>query len=73
MISSPPSSLLQDTIGAQQPSMSIVDITGLIAGAILIGAGLLLYTGNIDIIKNPLVAIGCGILLIGSALKRIVL
>jgi hypothetical protein len=43
--------------GALRP----VDTTGIIAGAILIGAGLLLYTGNIDLIKNPLLSFGCGI------------
>ncbi len=47
-----------------------MDVTGLIAGAILIGAGILLLTGNVEIMKNPLAAIGCGILLIAGALKR---
>ena len=47
-----------------------MDLTGLIAGAILIGAGILLLTGNVETMKNPLVAIGCGILLIAGALKR---
>jgi hypothetical protein len=49
------------------------EATGLIAGAILIGASLLLFTGNLEIIRNPLAVMGCGILLIGTALKRIVL
>jgi len=55
------------------PASRTFDITGLIAGVIMIGASLLLYTGNFDVIKNPLLAMGCGILLIGGALKRIVL
>ncbi len=50
-----------------------VDATGLIAGGILIGAGLLMYMGSFDLLKNPLVATGCGILLAGCALRRIVL
>jgi hypothetical protein len=45
------------------------DITGMIAGAIMLGAGILLFTENLEIIKNPLVAIGCGILLMIGALK----
>jgi hypothetical protein len=49
------------------------DLTGLIAGAILIGAGILLLTGNVEILKNPIAAIGCGILFIAGALKRIVI
>ncbi|MGE5465292.1 MAG: hypothetical protein ACM3PB_00155 [Betaproteobacteria bacterium] len=55
------------------PMNQAFNVTGLIAGAIMIGASLLLFTGNIEIIKNPLAAMGCGILLIGTALKRIVL
>ena len=38
-----------------------LDTTGIIAGLILIGTGLLLYMGNIDLIKNPLLSLGCGI------------
>jgi len=49
------------------------DATGLIAGAILIGAGLLLYAGNLEILRNPLVVMGCGILLIaGTALRMVI-
>jgi hypothetical protein len=40
------------------------DITGVVAGAILVVAGLLLYTGNIDMLKNPLMSMACGIFLI---------
>ncbi len=50
-----------------------VDATGLIAGGILIGAGVLLFAGNFDLIKNPIVAMGCGVLLAGTALRRLVL
>jgi hypothetical protein len=52
------------------PEKQTSDLTGLLAGAILIGAGLLLLTGNLEILKNPLAAIGCGILLIAGSLKR---
>jgi hypothetical protein len=55
------------------PAGRIFNATGLIAGAIMIGTSLLLFTGNIEIIKNPLAVMGCGILLIATALKRIVL
>ncbi|MGA9140453.1 MAG: hypothetical protein WBZ29_09530 [Methanocella sp.] len=50
-----------------------VDATGLIAGAILIGIGILLYAGNLEILRNPIVAMGCGILLIAGATLRAVL
>ncbi len=50
-----------------------IDTTGIIAGGILLGAGLLLYSGNLDIIKNPLLAMGCGILLIAGVAVRLVL
>jgi hypothetical protein len=73
VISSKKSSLPAASVGKQLPVRPIVDTTGLIAGATLVGAGLLLFSGNIDVIKNPLVAIGCGILLIANALKRLVL
>jgi hypothetical protein len=41
-----------------------MDTTGVIAGAILVGAGLLLYTGNTEIIKNPILSLACGSFLI---------
>lgn len=50
-----------------------IDTTGIIAGAILIGIGLLLYSGNLDIIKNPLLAMGCGISMIAGVALRLVL
>lgn len=55
------------------PISRAFDATGLIAGAIMIGASLLLFTGNIDIIRNPLAVMGCGILLIAGAALRLVL
>lgn len=51
----------------------VFEATGLMAGAILIGAGLLLYTGNLEILRNPLVVMSCGILLITGAVLRLVL
>jgi hypothetical protein len=70
-------SALEQTLNAAIPENTglsrAFDATGLIAGAILIGAGLLLFTGNIEIVRNPLAVMGCGILLIGTAIKRIVL
>ncbi|HEY3274203.1 MAG TPA: hypothetical protein VGJ92_10600 [Methanocella sp.] len=56
--------------GTGRKAKPATDMTGLIAGAILIGAGILLLTGNVETIKNPLVAIGCGILLIAGGIKR---
>lgn len=47
-----------------------VDRTGVLAGTIMIGAGILLLTGNLEIMKNPLAAIGCGIAFIAVALRR---
>jgi len=55
----------------RRPGIRAIDGTGLIAGAILIGAGLLLYTGNLNLLRNPLLALGCGILLITGAVARI--
>ncbi len=57
----------------KSPMDQVFNTTGLIAGAIMIGASLLLFTNNVEIIKNPLIALGCGILLVGTASKRIVL
>jgi hypothetical protein len=51
-------------------AMHHVDTTGLVAGVILIGVGFLLYAGNIDIIKNPLLSLGCGICLILFSVLR---
>jgi hypothetical protein len=50
-----------------------IDATGVVAGTILLGAGLLLSTGNVDLIKNPLVSLGCGIFLILFSLMRPIL
>lgn len=63
--------LSSESIARRQPARPTIDTTGIIAGTILIGAGLLLYGGNIETIKNPLVAVGCGILLLGSVLVRL--
>ena len=46
------------------------ELSGLIAGLILVGAGILLYLGNFDMIRNPIVVVGCGVLLLSSALLR---
>jgi hypothetical protein len=54
----------------QQVALSPVDLTGVVAGIILVGAGILLYTENIDVIKNPLLSLGCGIFLILLSLGR---
>jgi hypothetical protein len=59
---------------SHQPApVRAVDATGLIAGAILIGAGILLYAGNLEILRNPIIAMGCGIVLIAGAALRAVL
>lgn len=50
-----------------------IDATGVVAGTILLGAGLLLSTGNVDLIKNPLLSLGCGIFLILLSLMRPIL
>jgi hypothetical protein len=50
--------------------MRLVDTTGLVGGAILIGVGLLLYAGNIDVVKNPLLSLGCGMSLILFSIVR---
>ena len=47
-----------------------LDITGLLAGALLILISLLLFTDNISLLKNPLVPLGAGILLIGCVVVR---
>ncbi len=57
----------------QRHARKAVDTTGLIAGVILVGAGILLYSGNFEIIRNPAVALGCGILLLGSVLVRTII
>jgi|AGTN01.3.fsa_nt_gi hypothetical protein len=57
----------------QRHARKAVDTTGLIAGVILVGAGILLYFGNFEIIRNPAVALGCGILLLGSVLVRTII
>jgi hypothetical protein len=47
-----------------------IDLTGMIAGSVLIAAGLLLLAGQVEIIKNPLAALGCGILVLVTASRR---
>ena len=47
-----------------------LDITGLLAGALLILISLLLFTGNIGLLKNPLVPLGAGMLLIACVVVR---
>jgi len=54
-------------------TMHRVDATGLLAGGLLIGVGLLLYAGNLDIIKNPILSLGCGLLLILFSVLRSIL
>jgi hypothetical protein len=57
-------SMAVDPVHQQRAVPKALDMTGIVAGLILIGAGLLLYTGNIDLIKNPLLSLGCGIFFI---------
>ena len=45
-------------------ALYIADAPGIVTGVILVGVGLLIYTGNIDLIKNPLFSITCGIFFI---------
>jgi len=47
------------------------DITGLIAGAMLVLVSLILYTGNIEMLKNPVVSFIFGAVLIGSVSLQI--
>lgn len=58
---------------SRRPRPRAIDVTGLLAGATLVGAGFLLFTGELSLLKNPWLATGCGILLIGSALLRAIL
>lgn len=49
------------------------DMTGILIGGILIVTGILLYTGSTDILRNPLLSLGCGILIIACAIARVFL
>lgn len=60
-------------IGRQPLTINRLDATGLLAGGLLIGVGLLLYAGNLDIIKNPILSLGCGLLLIMFSVLRSIL
>ena len=66
----PPAKTDPRLTGRQPLTMYRVDATGLLAGGLLIGVGLLLYAGNLDIIKNPILSIGCGLLLILFSVLR---
>ena len=48
-----------------------LDFTGLIAGAIMVLISILLYTGNLEMLKNPLMPFLFGVLLIACVCVRI--
>lgn len=48
-----------------------IDVTGLLIGSALIITGVLLYSGSMDLLKNPLLSLGCGILITAYALIRL--
>jgi len=47
-----------------------VDGAGLIIGILLTLAGVLLLTGNLDLLRNPMLSLGCGIIVSAYALLR---
>lgn len=54
------------------PGPDTLDVSGIVGGLALIGAGLLLSAGSFDLLKNPLLAFGTGIaLLAGAGMRRL--
>ncbi|WP_424357856.1 hypothetical protein [Methanocella sp. MCL-LM] len=47
-----------------------LDVTGLIAGLIMLLISILLYTGNVEVLKNPAMPFVFGVLLIGCVYLR---
>jgi hypothetical protein len=53
--------------------MSMLDATGLVVGLSLLGVGVLLTTGSVDILRNPLLAFCAGIVILACAAWRVLI
>jgi hypothetical protein len=53
--------------------MSMLDVTGLVVGLSLLGVGVLLATDSVDLLRNPLLAFGAGVVIIACAAWRVLL
>lgn len=54
-----------------QQKVSMLDATGLVVGLILLAAGILLATGSIDLLRNPLLSFSGGVATLSCALYRL--
>ena len=67
------SALQEKERAAGLQKVSMLDITGLAVGLSMVAVGVLLTTGSMDILRNPLLAFSCGIIVLGCAVGRLLL
>ena len=58
--------------GAPAKTASALDVTGVVVGLSLLAVGALLGVGSIDLLRNPLLALTAGFVILACALWRLV-
>jgi len=56
---------------APAQKVSMLDVTGIVVGLSMLAVGVLLATGSVDLLKNPLLAFSGGIIVLGCAAWRL--
>ncbi len=51
--------------------VSVLDVTGIVVGLSMLAVGVLLATGSVDLLRNPLLAFAGGIIVLGCAAWRL--
>ncbi len=63
--------IANERIRADARRASMLDITGMVVGISLLAVGVLLSTNSFDLLRNPLLAFTCGIVILGCSVGRL--
>ena len=57
----------------KRQNVSMLDLTGIIVGLSMLAVGVLLATGSLDLLRNPALAFGAGIIILACAGGRLLI